>query len=64
MSVVGWFLICAAIALLGLAYLFVHARTVWRKVRLLLAELDAAATRAQEASAPGPRSGEPRGDVA
>jgi hypothetical protein len=52
-SVVGWFWICAAIALLGLAYLVVHGRAVWRKVRLLLAEVDAAVTRAEEASRPG-----------
>lgn len=48
----GWFLICAAIALLGLMYLVVHGRAVWQKLRLLLAEVDAAATRAQEASTP------------
>lgn len=59
MSVVGWFLICAAIALLGLVYLFVHARAVWRKARLLLAELDAAAHRAEDASRPGRPSGAP-----
>jgi hypothetical protein len=63
-SVVGWFWICAAIALLGLAYLVVHARAVWRKVRLLLAEVDAAVARAEEASRPGPRPAEPGGDVA
>ena len=55
----GWFLVCAAIAVLGLLYLVVHARAVWRKVRLLLAEIDDAATRAQEASAPDPGPGGP-----
>ena len=52
MSAVGWFGVCAAIALFGLVYLFFHARTVWRKARLLLAEVDAAGQRAEEASRP------------
>lgn len=59
MSVVAWVGVCAAIAILGLAYLVVHARAVWHKVRLLLAEVDAAVQRADEASRPGPPSGAP-----
>jgi len=58
-SVVGWFGVCAAIALFGLVYLFFHARAVWRKARLLLAELDAASQRAQEASRPRRPAGAP-----
>ena len=59
MSVVAWFGVCAAIALFGLVYLFFHARAVWRKVRLLLAEPGAAVQRAEEASRPGQPSGAP-----
>ena len=59
MSVVGWFWVCAAIALLGLVYLFFHGRAVWHKVRLLLAEIEAASVRAEEASRPGPTPGAP-----
>ena len=50
MSAVAWVGVSAAIALLGLVYLVFHARAVWRKVRLLLAEVDTAVRRAEEAS--------------
>ncbi len=63
MSVVGWFWVCVAIAVLGLVYLFVHGRAVWHKLRLLLAEVSAASERAAEASRPGSHGGS-RGDVA
>lgn len=59
MSVVAWFAVSAAIALFGLVYLFFHARTVWRKARLLLAEVATAVQRAEEASRPGQQSGAP-----
>ena len=59
MSVVVWVGVSAAIALLGLVYLVFHARAVWRKVRLLLAEVDTAVRRADEASRPGRPSGAP-----
>lgn len=52
MSVVGWVLACALIALFGLAYLFLQAREVWRKSVLLLAEVETAAARAEQASQP------------
>ena len=55
----GWFVVSAAIALFGLVYLFFHARAVWRKVRLLLAEVGTAVQRADEASRPGQPSGRP-----
>lgn len=49
----GWFLVCTAIALLGLVYLFLIGREVWRKARLLLEEVDQAVARAEQASRPG-----------
>ena len=59
MSVVAWVGVCAAIAVLGLVYLVVHARAVWHKVRLLLDEVGTAVRRADEASRPGPPTGAP-----
>lgn len=59
MSVVTWFWVCAAIAVLGLVYLFFHGRAVWHKVRLLLAEVEAASARAEEASRPASPPGAP-----
>ena len=61
MSVVGWVLACVLIAVSGLAYLLLQAREIWRKTRLLLAELEAAGTRAEEASRPPATPGPPRG---
>lgn len=51
----GWVLACVLIALLGLVYLFLQAREVWRKSRLLLGEIETAAARAGEASPPSSR---------
>lgn len=50
---VGWFLVCTAIALLGLVYLVLTAREVWRKASRLLEEVDQAVRRAEAASRPG-----------
>lgn len=55
MSLVGWVLACVLIALVGLIYLFLQAREVWRKSRLLLGEIETAAARAEEASQPSAR---------
>lgn len=55
----GWFLVCTAIALLGLVYLFLIGREVWRKARLLLEEVDQAVARAEQASRPGARPAAP-----
>lgn len=57
MSVVGWVLACVLIAVSGLAYLVLQAREVWRKTRLLLAELEAAGVRAEQASRPAATPG-------
>ncbi|MGJ7451522.1 hypothetical protein [Aquipuribacter sp. MA13-13] len=51
----GWVLACVLIALVGLIYLFLQAREVWRKSRLLLGEIETAAARAGEASQPSSR---------
>ena len=48
----GWFLVSAAIALIGLFFLVVLAREVWRKLRRLLDEIDTAVARASQASLP------------
>ncbi|WP_380168118.1 hypothetical protein [Jannaschia sp. R86511] len=48
----GWVIACVLIALVGLVYLFLQAREVWRKARLLLGEVEAAAARAEAASQP------------
>ncbi len=57
MSVVGWVLVCVVVALLGAVYLFLHAREVFRKGRLLLVEIETAAARAEAASTPVPAPG-------
>ena len=56
MSVVGWVLACVLIALLGLVYLSLQAREVWRKAKLLLAEVEEASARADAASQPTSRT--------
>ena len=61
MSGVGWVLACVLIALLGLVYLFLQGREVWRKARLLLTEVEAAAARAEEASRPARATDGPTG---
>lgn len=59
MSVVGWVLVCVLVVLLGLGYLFLQAREVWRKSRLLLGEVEAASARAAQASQPSSRTAPP-----
>jgi len=59
-SVVGWVLACVLIALLGLIYLLLQAREVWRKAKLLLGEVETASARAGEASQPSPPTTSPR----
>ena len=57
MSVVGLLPVTDALALLGAAYLFLQAREVWRKTRLLFAEIETAAARAEQASRPAAAPG-------